>query len=70
MGRKEKREYTDDEPIGLPPAYISGADHKLLVGTLKTIIDTETGKPMKLGKWINRLVMKQVQAIRAGKFHV
>ena len=67
MGRHTKRTYTDDELIGLPPAHISGADHRLLVDTLKTVIDGETGKPVKLGKYLDRLVTKKVQDIRNGK---
>ena len=67
MGRHAKRTYTDDELIGLPPAHISGADHRLLVETLKTVTDSETGKPVKLGKYLDRLVTKQVADIRAGK---
>ena len=67
MGRHTKRIYTDDELIGLPPAHISGADHRLLVETLKTVTDSETGKPVKLGKFLDRLVTKKVQDIRAGK---
>jgi hypothetical protein len=67
MGRKQKRIYSDDELIGLPPAHISGADHRLLVETLKTVTDSETGKPVKLGKFLDRLVTKQVQEIRKGK---
>ena len=65
MGRHAKRTYTDDELIGL--AHISGADHRLLVETLKTVTDSETGKPVKLGKYLDRLVTKQVQEIRKGK---
>ena len=67
MGRHSKRTYTDDELIGLPPAHISGADHRLLVETLKTVTDSETGKPVKLGKFLDRLVAKKVADIRAGK---
>lgn len=67
MGRKQKRTYADDELIGLPPAHISGADHRLLVETLKTVIDSETGKPIKLGKYLDRLVTRKVQDIRNGK---
>ena len=67
MGRHAKRTYTDDELIGLPPTHISGADHRLLVETLKTVTDSETGKPVKLGKYLDRLVTKQVQEIRKGK---
>ena len=51
----------------LIPAHISGADHRLLVETLKTVTDSETGKPVKLGKYLDRLVIKQVQEIRKGK---
>lgn len=67
MGRHAKRTYADDELIGLPPAHVSGADHRLLVETLKTVTDSETGKPVKLGKFLDRLVTKQVQEIRKGK---
>lgn len=67
MGRHAKRAYSDDELVGLPPAHISGADHRLLVETLKTVTDSETGKPVKLGKYLDRLVTKQVQEIRKGK---
>ena len=67
MGRHAKRIYTDDELIGLPPAHISGADHRLLVETLKTVTDSETGKPVKLGKFLDRLVTNKVADIRKGK---
>lgn len=67
MGRHAKRTYADDELVGLPPAHISGADHRLLVETLRTVTDSETGKPVKLGKFLDRLATKQVQEIRKGK---
>lgn len=67
MGRHTKRTYTDDELIGLPPAHISGADHRLLVETLKTVTDSDTGKPVKLGKYLDRLVTNKVADIRKGK---
>ena len=67
MGRHAKRTYTDDELIGLPPAHITGADHRLLVETLKTVTDSDTGKPVRIGTYLDRLVTKQVQEIRKGK---
>ena len=66
MGRKAKREYADDEMIGLPPAHISGAGHRILVATLKTMPDGK-GKPMKLGKFLDKLIEKTVTDIRDGK---
>ena len=67
MGRHTKRTYGDDELIGLPPAHISGADHRLLVETLKTVTDSETGKPVRIGKFLDRLVTNKVADIRKGK---
>lgn len=67
MGRHIKRTYADDELVSLQPAHITGSDHRLLVETLKTVIDSETGKPVKIGKFLDRLVTRKVRDIRNGK---
>lgn len=67
MGRKTKREYADDELVGLPPSHVTGEDHRLLIETLKTVIDKDTGKPIRLGKFLDKLVENKVADIRAGK---
>jgi hypothetical protein len=67
MGRKEKRVYEDTEMVGLPPVYITGADYKALMEGLKQTVNKETGKPYRLGKYLEKTVQKNVAAIRAGK---
>lgn len=67
MGRKTFDSIADDSIIGLPPIKVSGADYKLLVTTLKTVTDKKTGKPMKLGVWLERVMAKKVADIRMGK---
>ena len=67
MGRKPKREYRDDEMIGLPPVYLIGADYKLLVDTIKATENRATGKPFRIGAYCETVMLKHIADIRAGK---
>lgn len=67
MGRYTKDHIiADDQKLGVQFQF-SGADYKTIVGYLKTAIDKDTGKPMKLTKFLGNLVSRTAESIRNGK---
>ena len=67
MGRYTKdREISDDEKVGVQFLF-NGADYKTIVDHLKELTDAETGKPMRLTKFLARVVSRIAADIRAGK---
>jgi len=67
MGRNSlNKTVNPDDKIGIQFPF-SGADYITITDYIRTSIDKETGKPMKLTKFLGNIVQKTAASIRAGK---